>query len=148
MHWLAAARARPAPLVPKSPSSVEAGAAPTAIGSDPTSFSFRARADQRVRRPLPVASSGPRTIAVSFNVTLVRAAPLGILIQRIVSDRRVPVGRVPFGLKDTGRLRIRWNLLVNGHQLHRGRYSITLRMFDRHHNLIALARPAVITIRP
>jgi hypothetical protein len=51
----------------------------------------------------------------------VRAAPLGILIQRIVSDRRVPVGRVPFGLKDTGRLGIRWNLLVNGHQLYRGR---------------------------
>jgi DNA-binding beta-propeller fold protein YncE len=136
------------PLVPKSPATVETGASPAAIAVGPAQLDFPcASVINDCVVSLKVANSGDRTIAVSFSLTLLRAAPLGILVQRIVGERRVPVGRVPFGLKGTGNLGIRWDLLVNGRRLRRGRYSITLRMFDRHHYLIALARPLTITIR-
>ena len=81
---------------------------------------------------------------------------VGILVQRIVRfardhGSRVPVlravGRVPLGLHRHGRLHIRWNLTVNGHKLGRGKYLITLRGFDRHHNLIGTTRPTVLTLR-
>ncbi len=94
---------------------------------------------------LPV-SSGGSTTAVVIRTTVVRAAPLGILVQRIDGNRRVTVGHVPFGLKRTGRLKIRWNLTVNGRQLRAGRYLITLRMFDRKGHLIGLAHPLPITV--
>jgi hypothetical protein len=67
------------------------------------------------------------------------AAPVGIRVQRIVGRRLVLVGRVPFGPKHRGGLRIRWNLHVNGHKLRRGRYLITLRAFDAHKHVIAVA---------
>jgi hypothetical protein len=82
----------------------------------------------------------------NLRATLARAAPLGILVQRLVGKRRIRIGRVPFGPHPTGRLRIRWNLRVNGHKLGNGRYLITLRVFDHHNYLIALARPVAITV--
>jgi hypothetical protein len=94
----------------------------------------------------PVNSGGSNN-AVVISTTLVRAAPVGILVQRLVGNRQVPIGRIPFGLKRTGRLKIRWNLQVGGHRLSAGRYRLTLRMFDRHQHLIALAHPVTITIR-
>jgi hypothetical protein len=136
------------PLVPESPATVETGANPTAIAIGPSQLHFPcASVISACAVGFQVASSGARTIAVSFHVMLLRAAPVGILVQRLVGERRVPVGRVPFGLERAGKLRIRWNVLVNGHRLPHGRYSITLRMFDRHHYLITLARPVTITIR-
>lgn len=93
--------------------------------------------------PLPVGRGGP---PILIRATVVRAAPLGILIQRITRNQLLPVGRVPFGLRNTGRVRIRWNLRVNGHRLRAGHYLITLRMFDRQGNLIAVATPARITV--
>jgi hypothetical protein len=43
-------------------------------------------------------------------------------------------------------VKIDWDLLVNGRRLLAGRYVITLRMFDRKENLIAMARPQTITV--
>lgn len=46
------------------------------------------------------------------------------------------VGPVPLGLHHRGRVHIRWNLELNGQELAKGRYEITRRGFDRHHDLI------------
>ena len=81
---------------------------------------------------------------------------VGILVQRIVRfsrihGKRVPVlkavGRVPLGRHHRGRVHIRWNLKVNGHKLRRGKYLITLRGFDRHHNLLGTTRPVIFKVR-
>ena len=93
-----------------------------------------------------VGSSGPGHRVVEFKLTTVRATRLGILIQRLIGTRRVLVGHVPLGLKRVGRLTIRWNLQINGHPLPPGRYLITLRMFDRHGHLIALAHPMPLAV--
>jgi hypothetical protein len=84
---------------------------------------------------------------VVIHSTLIQAERVGILVERIVSNKRVPVGRVPFGPQRKGRLRIRWNLRVNGHKLAKGRYVITLRALDKHKHVIALAHPVTITVR-
>lgn len=97
-------------------------------------------------RPLPIPIEIGHPPVITIRTTVVRAAPLGILVQRIVGHRLVRVGRVPFGLQRTGRVKIDWSLRVNGHRLLPGRYVITLRMFDRKGNLIALARPQTITV--
>jgi hypothetical protein len=57
------------------------------------------------------------------------------------------VGRVPLGRRHRGTLHIRWNLRVSGHRLGNGRYVITLRGFDRNHNLIGTTRSATLDIR-
>lgn len=77
---------------------------------------------------------------------LVNAEPIGILVERIVGKRFVLVGRVPFGVHHKGRVRIHWNLRVNGKKLHKGRYRITLRALDKHGNVIGLAKPVTIII--
>ena len=80
---------------------------------------------------------------------------VGILVQRIVRftrihGKRVPVlktiGKVPLGKHHHGRVRIHWNLKVNGHKLHHGKYLITLRGFDKHHVLLGTTKPATLTI--
>jgi hypothetical protein len=80
---------------------------------------------------------------------------VGILVQRIAGFARDhgvrapvlrPVGRVPLGLHHRGRLHIRWNLEVNGHKLGNGQYVITLRGFDRHHNLIGTTRSTTLKV--
>ena len=103
------------------------------------------------------------TVAVTPNGTstvisgqLAQDDEVGILVQRIVRfgrDRgfRVPVlstvGRVPLGRHHRGQLHIRWNLEVDGHKLGGGKYLITLRGFDLHHNLIGTTRPATLVLR-
>jgi DNA-binding beta-propeller fold protein YncE len=71
---------------------------------------------------------------------------VGILVQRIVEKRLVTVGRVPFGPHRKGRLRIRWNLRVNGRKLTTGRYQITLRALDSHGRVTARAHPLLLVI--
>ena len=117
-----------------------------AIGPTTISFSCFTAISACGVRIVPI-SSGGSTTAVILATRLVRAAPLGILVQRLVGKRRLTVGRVPFGLRRTGRQEIRWNLRVNGHRLRKGRYLITLRMFDRRGHLIALAQPTAIKVR-
>jgi len=84
--------------------------------------------------------------------------PVGILVQRIVRQRRVrgqvvrtlrPVGRVPFGERAKGALRARWNLRVNGRPLRPGRYLVTLRAFSATgpRRVVAHAQPVVLRIR-
>jgi hypothetical protein len=53
---------------------------------------------------------------------------------------------VPLGLHHRGRLRIQWNLEVNGQKLSRGTYQITLRGFDRHHNVLGTSRPTTLVL--
>lgn len=135
-------------LTAKTPANVAAGSFPSGIAVGPARVVFRC-AGVISACTVRIVRFPPRgvTDAVTINATSVRAAGLGILVERIVGKRRVRVGRVPFGLRHPGRLRIRWNLRVNGHKLAQGRYVITLRMFDVHMDLIALARPIEITIR-
>jgi hypothetical protein len=80
---------------------------------------------------------------------------VGILVQRIVGfthihGHRVPVlhrvGKVPLGLHRHGHLHIRWDLKVNGHKLRPGKYLITMRGFDRAHNLLGTTKPVVFTV--
>jgi hypothetical protein len=57
------------------------------------------------------------------------------------------VGRVPLGTHRRGRVRIRWNLRVNGRKLAKGRYLVTLRAFSKRHKVIALSQPTEIRVR-
>ena len=56
-------------------------------------------------------------------------------------------GSVPLGTHGKGRLRLRWNLRVNGKPLHPGRYRITLRALDEHKRVLGLSTPTTIRIR-
>ena len=57
---------------------------------------------------------------------------VGILVQRVGRHGKLHrVGRVPLGHHGRSRLRLHWNLRVNGKRLHAGRYRITLRAIDR-----------------
>ena len=60
--------------------------------------------DQRMRRahPFPSAAAA-RPPPVILATRLVRGGAAGILVQRLVGKRRLAVGRVPFGLRRTGR---------------------------------------------
>jgi hypothetical protein len=81
---------------------------------------------------------------------------VGILVQRVIRIKRVhgkrvlvvrKVGRVPLGRHHKGRVKIRWNLKVNGHRLAPGRYAITLRALDRHRNVLGTTNTVVFTVR-
>jgi DNA-binding beta-propeller fold protein YncE len=138
----------PGTLSPLSPGVVGAGA-PFGIAAGPAQIRFSCGGVIRdcAVNIVPITGGGGTTTAVIIRTNVVRAAPIGILVQRIVGNRLIRVGKVPFGLKRTGRVKVRWSLRVNGHGLPAGRYRITLRMFDRHQHLIAFAQPVVITIR-
>jgi hypothetical protein len=100
-----------------------------------------------------VSVSGGQAVV---SAQLGQGAPVGILVQRIVRERRVggrtvrtlaPVGRVPFETHARGALHVRWNLRVGGHRLRPGRYLVTLRAFDsRRKEVIARALPVVVRI--
>jgi hypothetical protein len=98
-----------------------------------------------------------RRRARSSSARLARRAPVGILVQRIVRQRRVhgrtvrtlrPVGRVPFGERAKGVLRVRWKLRVNGRRLRPGRDLVTLRAFSARgpRRVVAHAQPVVVRI--
>jgi hypothetical protein len=99
-----------------------------------------------------VTQSGSGAVIAS---QLGQSDPVGILVQRIirfahVHGHLVPVaktiGRVPLGSHHPGHLRIKWNLKVNGHRLHRGKYLITLRGFDGQHHLLGATNPVIFTV--
>jgi len=107
-----------------------------------------------------VGCQGALTVAngrVIVGARLGRRVPVGILVQRIVRQRRVhgrtvrtlrPVGRVPFGERAKGVLRVRWDLRVNGRRLRPGRYLVTLRAFSAKgpRRVVAHAQPVVVRI--
>jgi hypothetical protein len=107
-----------------------------------------------IRIPLPctVTFTGCQATIVRqgggalIGATLLQSGPVGILVERIVGNRRVRVGRVPFGPRPKGRLRIVWNGRVGGRALTEGRYLITLRALDPNGHVIARATPVLITI--
>jgi hypothetical protein len=81
---------------------------------------------------------------------------IGITVQHILGTRRIhakrllvlrTAGRVPLGHHHTGQLKIRWNLKINGHRLARGRYLITLRAFDNHHNPLGHTNSVILKIK-
>ena len=68
------------------------------------------------------------------------AAPVGLLVQRVVGHHRLlgrrvptlkPVGRIPLGQFRRGRHTIRWKPIVNGHRLAAGLYQFTPRALSR-----------------
>jgi hypothetical protein len=102
---------------------------------------------------LAVVGSGAGAV---IQAGLGQSNTVGILVQRIVRTKRVhgrrvlvlaAVGRVPLGHHRTGKLRIRWNLKVNGRRLKKGRYLITLRALDSHRNVLGLTTPVIFTVR-
>jgi hypothetical protein len=81
---------------------------------------------------------------------------VGILVQRIIGTKKVhgkrtlvlrAVGRVPLGRHHKGKVKIHWNLKVNGHRLRPGRYLITLRALDRHRNVLGVTKSVVFTVK-
>ena len=72
---------------------------------------------------------------------------VGILVQRVHGHHLERVGKVPLGTHGKGRLRLRWNLRVNGKPLHPGRYQITLRALDGHKRVLGLSAPTTIRVR-
>jgi hypothetical protein len=87
---------------------------------------------------------------------LSQSNPVGILVNRIVRFRdvhgiRTPVlklvGRVPLGLHHRGKVKIRWDLRVNGHKLKPGKYLIVLRAFNRQMVLIGTTKPVIVKIK-
>jgi hypothetical protein len=88
--------------------------------------------------------------------TQTKGGSVGIIVQRVVGTRRllgrtVPrlrfVGRVPFGSRRAGRLRIPWDRRVNGRPLPPGRYLVTFRSLSAGGTVRELARPATLVIR-
>jgi hypothetical protein len=88
--------------------------------------------------------------------TLSSGQTVGILVQRIVGIKHVhgakvpvlrPVGRVPLGHHHSGRVKIHWNLKVNGHRLAKGKYQILLRSLGSHRTVLGTTNPVTLTIR-
>jgi DNA-binding beta-propeller fold protein YncE len=138
----------PGTLSPLSPATVptQAVAVGIAIGSPHIQFGCVDVINACNVQLLPIEGGGT-TNALLIKTTPVQVAQFGILVQRLVRGRHVLVGHVPFGLRRPGHLRIRWNLRVNGHRLRKGRYLITLRMFDRRGYPVARAHPILFTIK-
>ena len=53
----------------------------------------------------------------------------------------------PLGLHHKGRVKIHWDLKVNGHLLKAGRYAITLRALDKHRNVLGTTKTVVIALK-
>jgi hypothetical protein len=96
-----------------------------------------------------------QSIDFLIEASLNQSDSVGILVQRIVGTKRVhgtkvfvlqAVGRVPLGHHRPGRLKLRWNIKVNGHRLKKGKYLITLRALDSHRNVLGLTKPVILTI--
>jgi DNA-binding beta-propeller fold protein YncE len=94
-----------------------------------------------------LAEVQPTGSGAVITTRLVAAERVGILVERIIDHKLVRVGRVPLGKHHKGRLRIPWNLRVNGHKLHKGRYLTTVRALDNHQHVIAIADPVRIILK-
>jgi hypothetical protein len=87
-----------------------------------------------------------RSGEASLDAILAKNNQVGIIVDRQVGHRFKRVGRVPLGRHHKGALHLRWNLRVNGHRLHSGRYRITLRALDKAGNVLGLSRPVRVRI--
>jgi len=95
------------------------------------------------------------------------ASPVGLLIQRRGSSRRVElelktptgikqltrevptfitVGKIPLGPHHKGRNTIHYKLLINGHPLAPGSYIVTLRSLNAKKQVLELFQPVALTI--
>jgi hypothetical protein len=74
-------------------------------------------------------------------------ASMGILVQRRVHGKIHTLGRVPFGPQRTGRVKIHWDLAVEGKPLKQGSYLITLRALDDNGDVVAINKPVRLKIR-
>jgi len=98
----------------------------------------------------------PQGNGVAINSSLGQSNNVGILVQRVIRTKRVhgkkvlvlrKVGRVPLGLHHKGRVKIHWDLKVNGHLLKAGRYAVTLRALDKRRNVLGTTKTVVIAVR-
>jgi hypothetical protein len=98
----------------------------------------------------------PQAGGAVIQSSLGQSNSVGILVQRIVGTKKVhgrrtlvlhPVGRVPLGRHHKGKVRIHWNLKVNGHRLRPGKYLITLRALDRHHSVLGVTKSVVFRVK-
>jgi hypothetical protein len=98
----------------------------------------------------------PQGTGAVIESSLGQSNSVGILVQRVVRTKRVhgkrvlvvrAVGRVPLGRHHKGRVKIRWNLKVNGHRLAPGRYLITLRALDRHNDVLGTTKSVIFTVK-
>jgi hypothetical protein len=98
----------------------------------------------------------PSAAGADIDSSLAQGLTVGILVQRVTGHRRIHgtrvpvlrrVGRVPLGRHPAGRLKIHWNLKVNGHQLRKGTYQITLRALDRHRTVLGTTNPVTLRIK-
>ena len=108
------------------------------------------------------ARADPQGNGAAIQSSLGQSNNVGILVQRVVGTKRVhgkkvpvlrKVGRVPLGHHHKGRVKIHWDLKVNGHQLKAGQYAITLRALDKHRNVLGTDqdsghRPQALTTDP
>jgi 6-phosphogluconolactonase len=124
-------------LTPSTPATVATAANPDAIALSCPVFACSVLATGRLK----VAGNH-----IVIFTRLTQPIQIGILVQRIVGERLVRVGRVPLGLHRKGRVRIRWDLRVNRNKLSKGRYLITLRALNSHQHVIARATLGAITI--
>ena len=128
-------------LTPKSPPTVAAAPLTPGIALAKPTLSLRC---------LPCVTSVnvslPRNAGALITGHLGVAESVGIIVARFAAGRFVRVGRVPLGRHRKGPLRILWNLRVTGPKLPKGRYQITLRAFDNHQRVIAVAHPIPLTI--
>jgi 6-phosphogluconolactonase (cycloisomerase 2 family) len=124
-------------LTPKAPATVATAANPDAIALSCPVFACSVLASGHLR----VAAN--RVVIIT---RLTQPTHIGILVQRIIGNRLLPVGRVPLGLHRKGRVRIRWDLRVNGQKLPRGRYLITLRALTNQQQVIARATLGALRI--
>ena len=106
-------------------------------------------------RPLVKSTRIARNGTIS--ASLAQAAPVDILVQRIVGHRDLlgdveptvkTVGVRSFGRHRKGRLALPWDFAVRGMHLKRGRYLVTLRALDRKSGRPRdLARPVELLVR-
>jgi len=117
----------------------------------------------------PIAPPTVEAIGASEVVESQPASPVGLLIQRHGTPRRVElelelktptgikqvtrevptfitVGKIPLGPQHQGRNTIHYKLLVNGHPLAPGSYIVTLRSLNPKHQVLDLSQPVALTV--
>jgi hypothetical protein len=81
-----------------------------------------------------------------FGTEICKQSEVGVLVERASRGRFRPFGRVPLGRKPGGRVRIGWNLRVNGRRLAPGTYHVRLRAL-RDGQVFAVSRTFRLRIR-
>ena len=82
-----------------------------------------------------------------IDATLCQSHFVGIVVEPGRHTALKRIGRVPLGSHPKGRLRLHWNLKVNGKRLPPAATAITLRALDKQGNVLGLSRPDTVRVR-